>query len=204
MVEQRRSKRARNSRRFAKAAVGAASVALLAGSLQIPSASAAEPAPGYCKPDKVLRAKDLPRKVNRKDCDLAGRTIVDEGMGIAVPPPGEQIIASVVHVDMTGDLFAVAVDSNGTQTISGVGDEHVEPFTDSAASGTAGPYEAVNYDFETSGDTFGSAAAETGECSDDFYRTIHGGARHARVVHEHEHDPGVLHPGQRHRRAEDP
>jgi len=151
-------------------------VAVMGAATQLPAAADATSTPGYCKEKQVFEAKDLPEKIHRRDCDLIGSTIVDEETGIVEPSPVQQSERSEIYTDGTSDMFAVAVDSNGEQIISGVGDKPVKKFHDSKAEpSTTIESNAINYDFETSGDVFTMANAETGECEDDFYRTIHGG-----------------------------
>lgn len=120
-------------------------------------------------------AQSLPTSVDRAECDLVGRTVNDGELGVEVPAPGSQMIMSALRLDGSSDSFAVAVDSDGTQVISGEGNDPIIPFYDSAAELPAGAAASTEGEDVDLIELFGPAFQETGECSDNFYRHIHGG-----------------------------
>lgn len=104
--------------------------ALSAGTVQAgPPNKPAEPAPVVCPKGHAVQASELPPVVPIAQCDLAGRVILDEGVGVAVPERGFQ---SEVFVDGGAEAgsFAVTTDPNGNVILSGVGDEPLASATE--------------------------------------------------------------------------
>lgn len=100
------------------------------GLLTLSSARGESAAHSACEEPGAIEASELPQSIPPADCDLRGRTIVDNGIGVVVPGPG---FGAEVYVDgeESGDWFAVSTEPDGTVELHGRGGE--ETLGDAAA-----------------------------------------------------------------------
>lgn len=120
-------------------------VGMFAGSLF------AQTSPGVyeaCGPDRrEIRASDLPDVVDQDRCPVGGREIVDGGVSVVVPEPGESVFAEAMSP--RGSEQLVVSNPSGDRLILGY------------AGSEAGPQETGTYTTQSSG---------PGACSDAYNR----------------------------------
>lgn len=140
-----------------------AALAMFAGSLAAQAEAPADPKVyEACERGKQeIRAGALPRVVEEDRCPVAGRTIVDNGVGAVVPRPGESVYASASTTG-GGQELIVSNPRGGEVLVQGVGDE-TEGATAKGATAegaTAEPQPALSR----------FASRSSNACGDGYYR----------------------------------
>ena len=157
-------------------------IGMTVGALWLAGAPNAHATPTWCGPETV-QAAELPQTVSPELCDLRGVVVRDGLAGAVVPEPGTGVEAFALRVDGPEDSMAMVTAPDGTVTVLGVGDDPIIAPGSSAAgaltSGSGSPAEPVTAAADPNLDPDvldpGSGPIQGDECTDAFYRTIHGG-----------------------------
>jgi hypothetical protein len=72
-------------------------------------------------PSGELDTSELPEGTDVEQCDLVGRVIVDDGVALGVPEPGNVVVSEEMFVD-GAELFQITVEANGEIEYSTDGD----------------------------------------------------------------------------------
>lgn len=92
-----------------------------------------------CEPQRAsIRAAALPEVVDQERCPVAGRTIVDHGVGAVVPAPGESVFAEATS-PRGNEQLVVMNPVGGKLVLAQVGSEQEEPHSGTLATRAGGP-----------------------------------------------------------------
>lgn len=78
------------------------------------SPAASKEKPAYCKDTGDLDSADMPKKVLKSECDLSGRVVRKDGLGITVPPAGRMVSAHADnYIDRIPTEFTIVTSEDG-------------------------------------------------------------------------------------------